>query len=137
MSDARAGRRRAPQADSVRLVYFLYLVGVVFPLLTLVGLIVAYVNRDKPGGWIDTHYTYQIRTFWIGMLYYLIAGALTALTLFLLSPTMLVLMVWFIVRTAVGFRDHGRGQPRRNPKTWLVCLTGPNGVGTKAERGIV
>ncbi len=36
-------------------------------------------NRGKVGGIYDSHYTYAIRTFWIGCLYSLISLVLTFL----------------------------------------------------------
>ncbi|WP_370872968.1 DUF4870 family protein [Peteryoungia aggregata] len=59
----------SPGRLNVQVVYCLYLVSFVVGLTGIVGLIMAYVNRGKGEPWVDTHYTYAIRTFWIGLLY--------------------------------------------------------------------
>ena len=77
MSDggqARSGdavsRYLAPGGDNVKLIYGLYLVSVVVGLTALIGLVMAYLNRSQvAGSWTESHYAYQIRTFWIGLLY--------------------------------------------------------------------
>ena len=52
-------------------VYGLYLLGLVNGLTILVGLVVAYINLDKAGQRLRTHYDLQIRTFWIGLAIFL------------------------------------------------------------------
>lgn len=108
----------SPGPDNVKLVYFLYLASLILGISGLIGLVFAYINRGKAGGWVDTHYTYQIRTFWIGLLYTLIA-ALFALVLigFLL---LIAVAVWFIVRCVIGLQRAAQGQPIANPQSWLV-----------------
>lgn len=53
---------------TAKIVYVLYLVGILFGLTTLIGVVMAYVNRGDAPEWLKTHYQYQIRTFWIGAL---------------------------------------------------------------------
>lgn len=48
-------------------VYILYLVGFLAGITALVGLVLAYVNRSDASAWLQSHYTFQIRTFWIGL----------------------------------------------------------------------
>ncbi|MDJ1006443.1 MAG: hypothetical protein QNJ13_01350 [Paracoccaceae bacterium] len=108
----------SPGPDNVKLVYFLYLASLVLGVSGLVGVVLAYVNRNKAGGWVETHYTYQIRTFWIGLLYVVIALALSLLLIgFLL---MIAVAVWFIVRCVLGLQRAAQGQPVANPTSWLV-----------------
>lgn len=107
-----------PGKTNVQIVYFLYIAGMFIPILPLVGLIIAYINRGKAGGWVDTHYTYLIRTFWIGLLYVLIATILVMLLIgFLLY---LAIAIWIIVRCIVGLQAAGRGEPVRDPQSWLI-----------------
>ena len=52
------------------IIYILFMVGfATFHTATIVGLVLAYVNRDGAPEWLRSHYTFQIRTFWIGLLY--------------------------------------------------------------------
>lgn len=107
-----------PGKTNVQIVYFLYIAGMFIPILPLVGLIMAYINRGKAGGWVDTHYTYLIRTFWIGLLYGVIA---TILMLLLIGFLLLVAVaVWIIVRCIIGLQAAGRGEPVKNPESWLI-----------------
>ena len=57
-------------------VYGLYLLGLVNGLTILVGLVIAYMNRDTAGPRMRTHYTFLIRTFWISIAWFVIAGLL-------------------------------------------------------------
>jgi uncharacterized membrane protein len=107
-----------PGKTNVQIVYFLFIAGMFIPILPLVGLIMAYINRGKAGGWVDTHYTYLIRTFWIGLLYGLIATVLVILLIGILLY--LAIAIWIIVRCIVGLQAAGRGEPVRDPQSWLI-----------------
>jgi uncharacterized membrane protein len=50
-------------------IYILYLVP--FGVTHIVGLVLAYVSRESAPDWLRSHYTFQIRTFWIGLLYFI------------------------------------------------------------------
>ena len=107
-----------PGKTNVQVVYFLYIAGMFIGVSALVGLVIAYINRGKVGGWVDTHYTYQIRTFWIGLLYTLVACLLMLVAIgFLL---ILAVAIWVIVRCVIGLQAAGRGEPVRNPESWLI-----------------
>ena len=67
------GRPADPaEGDTANIVYILYLVSLVVGITGIVGVIMAYVNRADAPEWVQTHYRFQIRTFWIGLLYGLI-----------------------------------------------------------------
>ena len=76
-----------PGPGNVQLIYILYLVGFVVAVTHLVAVVMAYLGRGKGEAWLDSHYTYQIRTFWIGLLYGLVSVVLVfALIGFVLMP---------------------------------------------------
>ncbi|HRP78726.1 MAG TPA: hypothetical protein PL183_06435 [Aquamicrobium sp.] len=107
-----------PGPTNVQVIYASYLIGFIIGITPLIGIVLAYMNRGKAGGWIETHYTWAIRTFWIGILYGLIALVLAVVLIgFLL---MLAVAVWVIVRVVIGFQAVGRGEPIRNPESWLI-----------------
>jgi uncharacterized membrane protein len=56
-----------PGQTNALVIYILYLAGLVIGISGLIGLVIAYINRGKAGGFVETHYTWQIRTFWIGL----------------------------------------------------------------------
>lgn len=107
-----------PGPQNIQVIYILYLVGFVIGITPLIGVVIAYVNRGKSEPWVETHYTWAIRTFWIGILFSLI-GVVLALVLigFLL---LFAVAVWFIVRCIVGLQAVGRNEPIRNPKAWII-----------------
>jgi uncharacterized membrane protein len=110
----------APASGSdgtAKLVYILYLVSLVVGVTALVGVVMAYVHRGDAPPWLQTHYRYQIRTFWLGILY---AAAGLLLTLAVIGIAVLgFVMVWLIVRCVKGLQRVGRGEPMPDPGTWL------------------
>ena len=113
-------------------VYGLYLLGLVNGLTILVGLVVAYINLDKAGPRMRTHYDFQIRTFWIGLAIFLSLGLLigisAVLSLVLIGIPFLMLFlflwgavgVWFAVRCIVGLVYVSQDQAYPRPNTWLI-----------------
>jgi uncharacterized membrane protein len=113
-------------------VYGLYLLGLVNGLTILVGLVVAYINLDKAGPRMRTHYDFQIRTFWIGLAIFLSLGlligisAILSLVLICIPFLMLFLFlwgavgVWFAVRCIVGLVYISQDQAYPRPNTWLI-----------------
>lgn len=84
----------------------------------VIGLILAYVARENAPLWLKSHYTYLIRTFWMGLLYFVAAGVLCALLIgFALLP---LVFLWFVVRCAVGLMRLFRGEAIPNPATWTI-----------------
>jgi uncharacterized membrane protein len=105
------------EGDTAKLIYILYLASLVVGITAIVGVIVAYVNRGEAPAWLETHYRFQIRTFWIGLLY----AVISFITAFILIGFLFALfsMVWWIVRCAKGLQRLGRGEPYDNPGSWL------------------
>jgi len=105
-----------PGANNVKLVYVLYLIGFVIGISSIFGIVFAYVNRGQSEDWVETHYTYLIRTFWIGLLYFLIAGLLAMLIIgFVL---IFAAAVWVIVRCIIGLQKASKGEAVANPQGW-------------------
>lgn len=102
---------------TVKLVYFLYLASVVVGLTSLIGVIMAYVNRGTAPAWLQSHYHFQIRTFWIGLIFVVVGGLLSVVVvgIFLLLFT----LVWFILRCVKGLSWLEKGQPVPDPGSWL------------------
>jgi uncharacterized membrane protein len=105
------------QGDTAQIVYILYLVSFVAVITGLIGLVMAYVNRAEAPDWVQTHYRFQIRTFWIACLY----AGISVLTAILLIGVLFGLFttVWWIVRCAKGLKYQSQGAPYPNPATWL------------------
>lgn len=104
-------------ASQAKLVYILYLVSLLVGITGLVGVIMAYINKKDAPEWLQSHYQFQIRTFWIGMLYGFI-GMLT--TVILVGFLILVFwLVWFIMRCVKGMKALDSNQPVENPTSWM------------------
>ncbi len=84
----------------------------------VIGLVMAYVARDTAPTWLRSHYTYLIRTFWMGLLYFVAACLLCFLLIgFALLP---LVFLWFVVRCAVGLMRLFRNEPIPVPETWTI-----------------
>ena len=81
---------------------------------SIIAVIVNYVKRsDVRGTWLETHFRWQIRTFWFGLLWVTLCGLFIVATLgigLLIAWLPLTLVgLWFIYRVARGWlrlRDH-------------------------------
>lgn len=105
--------------DTVQLVYILYLVTLILPgIAAVIGLVLAYMNKDNAPDWLQSHYVYIIHTFWKGLLFVFV-GMLTSVVLigFLILP---LALIWWIVRCIKGLQLLGRDSPIPDPRTWLV-----------------
>ena len=105
------------EASTANVVYVLYLVGLVIGITPIVGVIMAYVNRSDAPDWVLTHYRFQIRTFWIGLLY----GVISLVTCLIIIGFIFLglLLIWWIVRCVKGMQAISRGVPYERPGTWM------------------
>lgn len=109
---------QAAQSDtSAKIIYILYLASLLLGVTSLVGVIMAYVNVGDAPEPLRTHYRFQIRTFWIALLYCVVSGILTIIAIGALL--FILVAVWYIVRCAKGLQYLGRGQAYPNADTWL------------------
>ena len=101
----------------VKLVYILYLVGIVFGITSIIGLILAYMNKSNDENIINNHYTFQIRTFWIGTLFIFVG----IITLFIFVGVLILIfaLVWYIIRCIQGLKYIENGEPIPNPNSWM------------------
>ena len=110
-------QRKPPDTTMPMVVYALYLASFVVGFTSVIGVVIAYVYRGKGPERLDEHYRYQIRTFWIGLLY---ASVATLLTVVLIGiPLLIALAVWLIVRCVKGFRGLQEKRAPDNVGTWL------------------
>jgi len=100
-----------------KVIYILYIVGTIIGLTAVIGLVMAYVNKDETDNWLQTHYRFQIRTFWIGFLYCVI-GTLT-LQLFFGALILIFTFFWVVIRCAKGLKQLENQQPVKNLESWF------------------
>ena len=132
-----------PEKSVVVVVYVLYLLGIVsFFITPLIGLVIAYVQRGSSTPTGRTHFTFQIYTFWLSLLYSVVNFVASMLFLGLfaglsaISPAaglsgiggwivvMLVvglgLFVWHLVRVIKGLVLANGNQPVAQPDSWWL-----------------
>jgi uncharacterized membrane protein len=97
-------------------VYILYLVGFLTGITVLVGLIIAYLQRDKTDRVSQSHFQFQITTFWIGLLYSFV-GFLT-LHIGIGALVLLWYVIWTVIRCVNGLLALNIGESIRNPNSW-------------------
>ncbi|PWE17593.1 hypothetical protein DDZ18_07970 [Marinicauda salina] len=99
--------------------YILILLGVPSSgILLLIALILAYIRLDQSQGWLRTHFIYQIRTIWGGLLFVVVGWA----TIWILGLGLLVWLfgaVWVLVRGAVGLVRLVDGREHPDPRAFL------------------
>lgn len=108
-----------PQASdtSAKIIYVLYLASLVLGVTSLVGVIMAYVNVGDAPEPLKNHYRFQIRTFWIGLLYGVAGFFLTFVWIGVL--VFVFVAVWLVVRCVKGLKALDRREPYPDVETWF------------------
>jgi len=75
---------------------------------SLIAVILNYVKRgDVRGTWLESHFRWQIRTFWYGLLWVGLCGIFIVMTLgigiLIVWMPLIVVTVWFIYRVVRGW----------------------------------
>ncbi len=101
-------------------VYALYLVGFLTAFLTAVGgVILAYVVRKDAPEWLQSHYEFQIRTFWGGLIGSVV-GLILIPALGLGFLVWLAAGLWFLIRSVAGLGQLLNNKPYPTPRSWLI-----------------
>ena len=99
------------------IVYILYFVSYFTGLTSVIGVIIAHVQVGAADDLLRGHYQFQIRTFWIGVLY-LVVGII--LTFVLIGIAILFWwFVWSLVRNINGILALNENRPIANPTSWM------------------
>lgn len=131
MSDTSAQRQPPPSAvTTAHLTYALHALGLaigafgaatvvgsfVFGWPSIIAVVINYVKRgDARGTWLESHYDWQIRTFWFALLWAIVVGV----TGFLLAIVLIGFAIW-----AVGLFVLGVWAIYRIAKGWLRLRDG-------------
>lgn len=98
-------------------IYILYLASLFGGITSIIGVIIAYIYQGKSPKWISEHYRYQIRTFWIGFLYGIIAMVLVVIIIGYLL--FILLAIWLIIRSVKGIQALQNNEAPQNVDSWL------------------
>lgn len=104
-------RRRDPNRNLAVAVYILQALSFFLGGITgLAGIIINYVKLDDVRGtWIEPHFHWQIRTFWIALLWTVIGVITTVIVVGWLI--LLVMAIWVIYRVVKGALALNDGKP--------------------------
>jgi uncharacterized membrane protein len=109
----------ATSTSVAKVTYILLIISTLIGITGLIAVVMAYVNKDDSVDWLQTHYRFQIRTFWIGILYFAI-GMFTiqiVIGLFILVFT----FFWVVIRCAKGLKQLENNQAMNNVESWLFA----------------
>lgn len=104
------------QFKMVKVIYVLFLMALLFPVTGLVGVIMAHVSAGEAEDPTLSHFRFQYRTFWIGLLIGVIAAITSLVTIgFLIAA---VLLLWWIVRCVRGLITANKGEKLEDAERW-------------------
>ena len=102
-------------------------------LSALVGLVAAYVLKGDAGPRAASHYVFEINTFWLATLAYVVVGVLSIMGLpllflhgagivfFVLAGLLgVAASIWFAARCVIGLVRAAQGEAYPDPRTWLA-----------------
>ena len=95
-------------------VYACYAIGFFIGVTWLVGVIVAYVKRDEARGtWLESHFSWQIRTFWWSVLWFLLGWLLfvTLIGIVIAYPLWGIAWLWALYRVIKGWMRLSDAKP--------------------------
>ena len=98
-------------------VYILYFVGYLTGITSLIAVTIAYLQQYSAGPELRSHYAFQVRTFWIGVIFLVVGGLL-----FISGIGVLVLLAgffWSLMRNVKGILALNRNEPIANPNSWM------------------
>jgi len=98
-------------------VYLLYGVGYFTGISALIGVIIAHVKVHDTDPVLRSHYQFQIRTFWIGLLYLAIGIPLCMVLIGI--PVLAWWLLSSLIRIIKGIISVNEYKPIANPRSWL------------------
>ena len=100
------------------IIYILMALGPFNGLTAVVAVILAYVSKATAPEWMQSHYTFQIRTFWLSLLFWVIGGVLTVVGIGFVIVA--AVGVWVVVRCILCLSWLLKGQPYPTPRNWMI-----------------
>ena len=108
---------QSPSTATAKVIYILLMIGTLIGLSGLIAVVMAYVNRGDSDDWLQSHYRFQIRTFWIGLLYAVIG--LIMIQVIIGYLLILFTVIWVIIRCVKGLKQLEENKPVSNIESWL------------------
>jgi len=99
------------------IVYVLYCAGYFTAIPALIGVIIAHAKVDDSDPVLSSHYQFQIRTFWVGLLYLVIGTLLCIIVIGI--PILIWWFFWSLIRIIKGIVRINEHKPIASPTSWL------------------
>ena len=100
------------------IIYVLMGLGPFNGLTAVIGVILAYLSKAAAPEWMQSHYTFQIRTFWLSVLFSIIGGLLVVVGIGFVI--LAAVGVWTVVRCILGLSWLMKGQAYPTPRNWMI-----------------
>ena len=102
-----------------KLVYILFATGY-FPPFVILAVFIAYSYRGDGPEWVDSHFTFQIRTFWLGLLYMIPLAILCFLPV--VGPVIAIILIapFSFLRPIRGLKYLDEKLPHPKPLSFLL-----------------
>ncbi len=96
--------------DLTLAVYVLQAIGLLVPVTWIVAVVINYVKKnDASGSWLESHFRWQILTFWFGLLGGVLGGLLALVLIGYLVWA--AVGVWIVYRIVKGWLYLNDGKP--------------------------
>lgn len=105
--------------DTALIIHLLNVAAAVNGITAIVALIIALLKRDEARGTMwEGHFTYAIRTFFLGLIIFVVSMALTIVVVGIFG--LLLVGIWWLVRSVLALIKAINNEPIRDPETWLA-----------------
>jgi uncharacterized membrane protein len=94
--------------DLTQIIYLLYAASIFAGITAVIAIIINYLKRDEVAGtWLESHFRWQIRTFWFSVLW-LVIGSLTIIIFigFIIWGIAGIWAIYRIVKGMLNFYDN-------------------------------
>lgn len=107
----------AQTTNTCKLNYLLLMANIIIQFLGIVAAIIAYVYKKDAPDWLQSHYQFQIRTFWLGLIMEILGVMLAHVGVGVLI--IIFWIVWLIMRCVRGMKLLDEQQAHPRPQSWL------------------
>lgn len=111
MAEEQMSAQELANKNLTQVIYGLYAASLIVGVTYIVAIVVNYVKRDDVAGtWLESHFTWQIRTFWYSLLYFVLC---VVFVWTFVVPIVLGIFagIWFIYRIVKGWLRLNEGKP--------------------------
>ncbi len=109
MMDA-TDERLASLKTLTTVIYALYALSLFAGVSAIVAIVLNYIKQDDVRGtWLESHFSWQIRTFWWGLVWVVVGGITWIILIGWLVWS--VAFVWFVYRIAKGWLNLNENKP--------------------------